>query len=508
MIGTGSRGGGISRREVLRLMAAGAAATFVASCGSDGSPAGSPSRTPSAGGGPPGLPTEDAELRWLTDPAGRQFFDTWFERYSSEHPNISIVLDPVPWEDSGDVVSLGVQNGSVHDVFRGPPGTPAQLVEQGWVAPLDDYIPNIEEWKSRFKPAALARSIYDGKVYGVPVNVNAGMATMLVYNPTMLADAGYDPVSSPMTWDDLRDAARKITRAGDGDHYGFVIAGALTSKLTRFVGELAARAGSGSGAEGIDWRTGEYNLTTDEHLGALELLLAMADDGSILPGFRSLNGPNSNEVLPQGAAGMVLGLAVYASELERNHADFEFGVSEPPAPDQAAAVPVDATPGAAIMYWAYADSPNLAVAGDMLSWLGSPEGCTEYFNTIGIANSPAFDGVLEQLDLSDLQQRTAQIQDEAHRTGPSPELRNPDVSTAMKAWKPPTPDFGAILQGVLAGEIDAADGLQMAEDSLNAELDRVIDAAEKSGLDVSREDWVFPNWDPASDYLPEHYEDL
>ena len=39
-------------------------------------------------------------------------------------------------------------------------------------------------------------------------------------------------------------------------------------------------------------------------------------------------------------------------------------------------------------------------------------------------------------------------------------------------------------------------------------LDRAIKAAQDNGAEVSRDDWVFPNWNPMEDYGLEMYDEL
>ena len=45
---------------------------------------------------------------------------------------------------------------------------------------------------------------------------------LMYFNADLMAQAGYDPAAKPLTWDEFRDAAKKITEAGG---YGFANAG-------------------------------------------------------------------------------------------------------------------------------------------------------------------------------------------------------------------------------------------------------------------------------------------
>ncbi|MEZ4640412.1 MAG: hypothetical protein R2856_36555 [Caldilineaceae bacterium] len=65
------------------------------------------------------------------------------------------------------------------------------------------------------------------------------------------------------------------------------------------------------------------------------------------------------------------------------------------------------------------------------------------------------------------------------------------------------------MQGLYTGQLtDIAASLQDPNDRAEAELDRAIAAAQAKGANVSREDFIFANWDPTQDYSAEMYEAL
>ena len=59
--------------------------------------------------------------------------------------------------------------------------------------------------------------MFDGKYYGVPW---AAETRVLYYRTDLLADVGYP--EGPKTWDELEDAAKKLTERGEGK-YGISI---------------------------------------------------------------------------------------------------------------------------------------------------------------------------------------------------------------------------------------------------------------------------------------------
>ncbi|MQA03406.1 MAG: hypothetical protein GEV07_12010 [Streptosporangiales bacterium] len=67
-------------------------------------------------------------------------------------------------------------------------------------------------------------------------------------------------------------------------------------------------------------------------------------------------------------------------------------------------------------------------------------------------------------------------------------------------------DFGAVIQAIMVGEeTNPKKALADLAGRRNQMLDDAIAAVQKKGAKVSREDWVFENWDPRKDYLPADY---
>src|SRR5690606_24126563 len=127
--------------------------------------------------------------------------------------------------------------------------------------------------------------VFNGKTYTFPQTSSKRYWTMTFYNPAYMEKAGYDLESERLTWDQYREAARKVTEQGQGEYYGVIIGGKSPARLTVFVQNLARMAGASAGGSlgfnDIDWRTGEFQYTSDQYLGAIELLLALQQDGSI-----------------------------------------------------------------------------------------------------------------------------------------------------------------------------------------------------------------------------------
>src|SRR3984893_10205547 len=91
------------------------------------------------------------------------------------------------------------------------------LVIEDEIVAFDDLIAkdgsSDEKFIRQFFPAVHGNAVIDRKVYGVPFQ---NSTPLLYYNADHFREAGLDPDRPPQTWDDLVNAARKLTnREGD-----------------------------------------------------------------------------------------------------------------------------------------------------------------------------------------------------------------------------------------------------------------------------------------------------
>ncbi len=514
-----------TRRAALKTIAGAGAASIVGAGG--GLPVAAQEATPATSGRTPilegdpiaiydsgaELPTDDVTLTWLENGSGPRtdFMTDLFAKYHEAHPNITVQYDHFPIPDQQQLLTVSIQNNTLPDVFQLSPNVPGpQMVSQGLVAALDDVIPNFEEWKAGFPPNTFFEGInvFDGVTYTFPITSNQWLTNALLYNVAIVEEAGYDPAAAPLSWDEFREAARKITEQGQGQYYGFLIGGQQTNTLGQIISQFAELAGARGGD--LNWETGEYNFASDEYVAAVELLLAINDDGSIFPGSMQLSNSAAREQFPTGIAGLFLQGQWNIPQWSVRNPDFVFDVGFQPLADPETEMKLTYGPGGANQRWVSAGTELPEVAGDILHFLGTPEGQVAWGVHTQGADPPLFAEAREAAGATDPRmQRVNALTDQWMALAPDPAVRNPGVAQVRLELKPVTPTLGELVQGLLVGQVsDAKAALQDLQDRSNAELDRAITAAQDKGAEVSRDDWVFPNWDPTQDYSEEKYAEL
>lgn len=451
------------------------------------------------------LPTDDVQLRWMdSGDAKAFFFEAFFPVYQEMHPNIEVQYDGTNWNQIQQVVTLGFRNGSAPDVFQLPSTiTMADAVSNGWVGALDDVVPNWAEVKGRFPIGTFADGVTDfgGKTYGYPATSNRRINNLLLHNTEYLQEAGYDPSSTILSWDDFRDAAKKCTDQGGGKYYGLIAGVTQNNALPGVVDYLAEMAGAAGGQ--FNFKTGEYNYATDQYIGAVELILAIKDDGSFFPGTASLDNPGARGRFPQGVAAMILQGPWNIVPWQQQYPDFPLGIGLTPQMNPDDIYPHTFGPGGSNTWSYFSDTKLGPVVGDIFSYMGTVEGQAAWGHFVGAGDPPQFPEAVEQIELDPLSQKALELGFEWTRLRPEPAVRNADVQQVYLEEKPLTPSWNDVMVGLFTDQLDDVPGtMQDLQDRAMAERDRAIKAAQEKGANVSWDDFVFADWDPKEEYQP------
>ena len=227
----------VDRRQLLRLVGLGSAASLLAAC--DVFTPAVPTPTPRpliAQNRPTAVPFQPASgpvsLRvvnaMFSYQGGQQVFDGILASYREQNPNVTVDVEYL--SDSRAVVdrfNADLASGSPPDVF---------IVGSEWFAGFtaQNTVLNIE-FQVRagelgdFILALQQNALWLGHLYGLPLRA---ATSVLLYRKDHLAEIGLDATKLPSSWEELADAAVKLTRRNpDGSlvRAGFDIVGGATS---------------------------------------------------------------------------------------------------------------------------------------------------------------------------------------------------------------------------------------------------------------------------------------
>jgi multiple sugar transport system substrate-binding protein len=131
--------------------------------------------------------------------------------WNAQHPDEKVSLQFNGGNDSAlQKTVAGFTAGNYPDVAYQYGSSAAQLAKQPKLVDLTSKVtaPSVN-WND-FYPSAREASTVDGKVVGVPALIDN---LSLVYNKAMFAKAHIAPPTNDWTWQDFRDAAKKLTDA-------------------------------------------------------------------------------------------------------------------------------------------------------------------------------------------------------------------------------------------------------------------------------------------------------
>lgn len=273
--GIGQRG--ISRREFLRLSAAGTGLLLLSGCGGG----------ETEGGGPVTLSAlfmkqaaySDADVKNMT------------EQFQKQNPNIKVNLTFVAYEALHDKIVAAAPAGT-YDTVLVDVIWPAEFASKKMIVDITDRFPESE--RSKIFDGALKTTEYQGSYYGVPWILDT---KYFFYNKEMLKEAGTAP---PDTWDAVVEAARALKSQGVVE-YPLVWSWAQAEALMCDYATLLGAYGGRFFDEG-----GRPAFNTGGGLQALEFMRMTLDEELSNPASTESLEEDVRRIISQGEAAMAL----------------------------------------------------------------------------------------------------------------------------------------------------------------------------------------------------------
>ncbi|WP_432742226.1 sugar ABC transporter substrate-binding protein [Streptomyces sp. JH002] len=275
--------------------------------------------------------------------ANQAFFDTCAEPLGLKVKQISVPADQVATK-----ALRMASSDSLPDILELDGSELAQFAETDGLRPLAETGFDAEG----FSDSAVSLGSYDGTQYGVARSVNS---LALIYNTTMLADAGLEP---PTTWEELRTTAAALTQ---GNTYGMAFSASPNADgVYQFLpffwsagGDEAHLAGGTGGQE------------------ALQLWKDLVDDGSASRSVVNWNQQDVNDQFVSGRTAMMVNGPWQVPVLSAQDS-VEWAVASIPVP-QAGQDPVPPIGGTVMTVPKNSDTDRERNAGAILNCLNSEQ---------------------------------------------------------------------------------------------------------------------------------------
>ncbi len=149
----------------------------------------------------------------------QQIADEW-----TAESGVKVSIEVVDWDNYWTLLEAGASGGQMPDVFWMHSNTAQMYMENDLLLNLDSYIEaddTIDLSKYYEGVVKLYNRADNGSQYALPKDHDT---IALLYNKALFDKYGVEYPNDDWTWEDLRDAAAKITEAGKADQvYGFAM---------------------------------------------------------------------------------------------------------------------------------------------------------------------------------------------------------------------------------------------------------------------------------------------
>ena len=168
---------------------------------------------PAAAGGSITINIWDANQQ----PGLQEIVDEW-----SKESGVSAKIEVVDWDNYWTLLEAGASGGTMPDVFWMHSNTVQMYMENDILLPLDDYIAADDkiDLTKYYQGIVELYTRNDGKVFALPKDHDT---IALLYNKAIFDQYGVDCPTDDWTWEDVYEAASKITEASGGDVYGYAL---------------------------------------------------------------------------------------------------------------------------------------------------------------------------------------------------------------------------------------------------------------------------------------------
>ncbi|NJM07357.1 extracellular solute-binding protein [Candidatus Gracilibacteria bacterium] len=432
-------------------------------------------------------------MNWSQEQA--EFYQEAAAAFQQEYPHITVQWDTLAQDQYRETLPLMFQSGDAPDIFfwigRNRVLTMAELVDQGWVAPLAPADADLTEWQTRWPEGSFVEGInmQDGQIYSFPFNDNKiwGPGYMFI-NRTVYRAAGLDPDAPPTTWSELLETCRTIKASSEAYCLAVPLKG---NHLQRTWYPLA---GSIMTDSFFDLKNGRFAIDDPRMLEAFDFLQTFYQEDLVVPGINDHT--FARQAMATGQAAIYFDGAWMPGVFDQmGFGDLDLGVAAPPYPDSGERGALGQTLSENKFYVSSA-SEHPEAAWLFLEWMTRPAGffAQEYlkrgFGTLGYADNAALISDPAMLEV-------AKIADELRVMLPEPAIACPDVGQSKaylnaeairKDW-----EWEAMVEALTTGADFAPVAAEIAT-AKNAMFQQTLAEEQAAGLDVSPACYTFADW--------------
>jgi len=331
----------------------------------------------------PGLAQDKTVVSFLhkfPEPENMAYFDAAVAEFEAANPSIDIVMEAVADEPYKDKIRVLMASDQVPDIYFSWSGEfGRKFAREGRTLDLTEALKG-PEWQGRFAAASLEPFQFEGKQFGIPVNVDS---KYMIYNKAIFEKHG---LAVPTTFADFIALNDALLAAGE---VPIAYGNQSPWAATHYIGDLFAKMVPD------DVRQADYQLlapadqlyTHPGYVEALALYKSFGDKGYFNNGANAISHQQARGAFIAGRSAMVyLELVEFYMLADTPVAEQGWGFFPLP-PMEGAAGRNDLLTGApdGFLISAKTEHPQEALA--FLNFITSPEQAAKYVSTTGMTSA-------------------------------------------------------------------------------------------------------------------------
>lgn len=148
----------------------------------------------------------------INPPPNRDIFNELVAKFNRENPEIEVEALYIGQPDGQlPKILASVVSDRPPNILWFAPQITGQLVDLGAIRPLEDWLDK-SDLKSEIDPVMFESMTLNDRIWSVPLATNNAA---MFYRPSLFKEAGIEKL--PETWEELKEAARKLTKDLNGD---------------------------------------------------------------------------------------------------------------------------------------------------------------------------------------------------------------------------------------------------------------------------------------------------
>jgi multiple sugar transport system substrate-binding protein len=376
---------------------------------------------------------------WGSTPEESALLQQVLDEFQKKYPNIKVKYEVIA-DQYMDVIKTRLVGGEAADIFYLDAFEAPGLIAKNVLEPLDGYVKPDFDTGDFEAPLMNAFKGADGKQYGFPKDYST---LALFYNKKDFAEAGI--AKPPATWEELMEAAKKLTKTEGGKvtRYGFGAA----PELARQMFMIQAAGGKVSDDKG------NAAFASPEGIKGLQPVIDMHLKDKSAGEPKEVGAGWGGEMFGQHKASMVLEGNWAIPYLQQNFKDLDFATAEVPA-----VFGKKATMSYTVAYVMNKNSKHKQEAWTLLSYLTGKEGMKTWTSK-GFA-LPTRKSVAQQLGYDKDPLRAALVAGGSYSIPWQAQATLPTI----------TNNFNNQFVSAYTGQMPLADALKKAQDTANKEI--------------------------------------